>query len=76
MLGFVGSKAIGVKYTFRAVCVHEVQFWLTDNGATFTPAAFQPWPQFAGLDVSEQDPSRIVGGLQDNGSQRSWNSSG
>jgi photosystem II stability/assembly factor-like uncharacterized protein len=48
----------------------------TDNGATFTPAAYQPWPQFGGLDVSEQDPSRIIGGLQDNGSQRSWNSSG
>ena len=50
----------------------------TQNGAsgTWTPAAYQPWPQFVGLDVSEQDPTRIIGGLQDNGSQRSWNDSG
>ncbi len=50
----------------------------TTNGAagSWAPAAYQPWPQFDGLDVSEQDPSRIIGGLQDNGSQRSWNRSG
>jgi len=50
----------------------------TSNGAagSWHPAAYQPWPQFAGLDVSEQDPTRIIGGLQDNGSQRSWNNSG
>jgi len=50
----------------------------TQDGAigSFAPAANQPWTQFAGLDVSEQNPSRIIGGLQDNGSQRSWDSSG
>ncbi len=63
------------------------QVYLGDDGGFYTsttngvsgswhPAAYQPWPQFAGLDVSEQDPSRIIGGLQDNGSQRSWNDSG
>jgi hypothetical protein len=46
------------------------------GASTFTPAAFQPWTQFDGLDVSEQTPSRIIGGLQDNGSQRSWATSG
>lgn len=50
----------------------------TQNGAvgSWNAAPYQPWPQFDGLDVSEQDPSRIIGGLQDNGSQRDWNSSG
>jgi hypothetical protein len=50
----------------------------TTNGAggSFTPAPYQPWTQFDGLDVSEQNPSRIIGGLQDNGSQRSWDSAG
>ena len=50
----------------------------TQDGAvgSFVPAVYEPWPQFDGLDVSEQDPSHIIGGLQDNGSQRSWNSSG
>jgi len=43
---------------------------------SFIPAPYQPWTQFDGLDVSEQDPSRIIGGLQDNGSQRDWNSAG
>ncbi|MDQ3986421.1 MAG: glycosyl hydrolase [Actinomycetota bacterium] len=32
----------------------------------------QPWVQFYQIDVSEQDPSRINGGLQDQGSVRSW----
>lgn len=32
----------------------------------------QPWSQYAGLDVSEQDPGRFIGGLQDNGSIASW----
>jgi hypothetical protein len=35
-------------------------------------ATYEPWTQFDGLDVSEQDPARINGGLQDNGSVRSW----
>lgn len=33
---------------------------------------YQPWVQFYQIDVSEQDPSRINGGLQDQGSVRSW----
>jgi hypothetical protein len=50
----------------------------TQNGAvgSFVPAPYQPWTQFGGVDVSEQDPSRIVGGLQDNGTQRNWDNSG
>jgi photosystem II stability/assembly factor-like uncharacterized protein len=39
-------------------------------------AVYEPWTQFDGLDVSEQDPSRINGGLQDNGSVRSWGNGG
>jgi photosystem II stability/assembly factor-like uncharacterized protein len=31
-----------------------------------------PWNQFYGVSVSEQDPTRIAGGAQDNGAQRSW----
>jgi photosystem II stability/assembly factor-like uncharacterized protein len=46
----------------------------TAAGATnsWLKASYEPWTQFDGLDVSDQDPSRIVGGLQDNGSVRSW----
>ncbi|MBV9526593.1 MAG: exo-alpha-sialidase, partial [Candidatus Dormibacteraeota bacterium] len=53
-------------------------FTSTHNGTpgTFVPATYEPWPQFDGLDVSEQDPTHIAGGLQDNGSQRSWDSNG
>jgi hypothetical protein len=32
----------------------------------------QPWSQFGGVDVSQQDPTRVIGGLQDNGSQADW----
>ena len=39
---------------------------------SWVKAKYEPWTQFAGLDVSEQDPTRINGGLQDNGSVRSW----
>jgi photosystem II stability/assembly factor-like uncharacterized protein len=39
---------------------------------SYVKATYEPWTQFDGLDVSEQDPSRISGGLQDNGSVRSW----
>jgi photosystem II stability/assembly factor-like uncharacterized protein len=46
----------------------------TSGGApdTWQKATYEPWTQFDGLDVSEQDPTRINGGLQDNGSVRSW----
>jgi hypothetical protein len=58
-------------------------FYRSDTGgaiATYTKATFEPYTQFYGVDVSEQDPTRIVGGAQDNGSLRSyptdWNSHG
>lgn len=41
------------------------------NG-TWKKARYQPWMQFFTIDVSEKDPTRINGGLQDNGSVRSW----
>jgi photosystem II stability/assembly factor-like uncharacterized protein len=45
-----------------------------DNGAdmSWTHAKVMPWNQLFTLDVSQQDPSRINAGLQDNGSVRSW----
>ena len=33
---------------------------------------YQPWVQFYQIDVSAQDPKRMNGGLQDQGSVRSW----
>jgi Sortilin, neurotensin receptor 3, len=44
------------------------------NGAngSWTKATVEPWSQFYSVAVSEQDPTRIAGGLQDNGSQRTW----
>jgi photosystem II stability/assembly factor-like uncharacterized protein len=47
----------------------------------FTKATYQPITQFYSVDVGEQDPSRLVGGTQDNGCLRSfagadWNSFG
>jgi hypothetical protein len=48
------------------------------NGAsgTWTEALNEPWTQFYSVDVSEQDPARVVGGAQDNGCLRSWDSAG
>jgi hypothetical protein len=48
------------------------------NGAsgTWTEAQNEPWTQFYTVDVSQQDSRRIVGGAQDNGCLRSWDSSG
>lgn len=45
-----------------------------ENGAvgSWVASKKQPWLQFYTIDVSEQDPSRINGGLQDQGSVRSW----
>ncbi|HEX3493384.1 MAG TPA: hypothetical protein VHU92_28870, partial [Streptosporangiaceae bacterium] len=44
------------------------------NGATgtWTHAQVEPWNQAYHISVSQQDPSRIVAGLQDQGSIRSW----
>jgi photosystem II stability/assembly factor-like uncharacterized protein len=46
----------------------------TQNGATgtWTHAQVEPWNQAYHISVSQQDPSRIVAGLQDQGSIRSW----
>ncbi len=46
-----------------------------DSG-TFTEAANEPWTQFYTVDVGEQNPDRVVGGAQDNGCLRSWDSTG
>lgn len=45
-----------------------------ENGAdgSWIHGKYQPWSQFFTIDISEQDPSRINGGLQDQGSVRSW----
>jgi hypothetical protein len=53
-------------------------YWSTGNGAngTWTEALNEPWTQFYTVDVSEQDTARVVGGTQDNGCLRSWDSSG
>ncbi|MDQ1711257.1 MAG: hypothetical protein QOE45_707 [Frankiaceae bacterium] len=43
-----------------------------DNGATWEHGEYMPWNQLFSVDVSQQRPARIVGGLQDNGGNRSW----
>ncbi len=45
-----------------------------DDGAneSWTKGTDQPWSQYSTVDVSTQDPSRFIGGLQDNGSPASW----
>ncbi|MGH3368222.1 MAG: WD40/YVTN/BNR-like repeat-containing protein [Nocardioidaceae bacterium] len=43
-----------------------------DDGATWTKAEHEPYTQFYTLDVGQQDRSRIVGGAQDNGCNRSY----
>jgi photosystem II stability/assembly factor-like uncharacterized protein len=48
----------------------------TDNATTFAEAANEPWTQFYTVDVGEQHPERLVGGSQDNGCLRSWDSTG
>ena len=48
------------------------------NGSNdiWTAAVNQPFTQFYSVDVSEQDSSRLVGGAQDNGVNRSYNGTG
>ncbi|MUK88950.1 glycosyl hydrolase [Ornithinibacillus sp. L9] len=46
-----------------------------DNGSVtneWVKATYEPYTQFYTLAVSHQDPSRLSGGTQDNGSIRSW----
>ncbi|HEV2889653.1 MAG TPA: hypothetical protein VGX28_04695 [Frankiaceae bacterium] len=47
-----------------------------DNGTTWTHGTYMPWNQLFSVDVSQQRPERVVGGLQDNGGVRSWDSEG
>jgi hypothetical protein len=47
-----------------------------DNGKTWEHGTYMPWNQLFSIDVSQQDPSHIVGGLQDNGGNRSWDPDG
>ena len=48
------------------------------NGSNdlWTAAISQPFTQFYSVDVSEQDSSRLVGGAQDNGANRSYGGTG
>jgi photosystem II stability/assembly factor-like uncharacterized protein len=39
---------------------------------TWTKGSYEPWTQVYTVAVSNQDPSRVAGGTQDNGSIRSW----
>lgn len=43
-----------------------------DDGLTWTKAVSEPYTQFYTVDVGQQTPSRIVGGTQDNGCNRSY----
>ncbi|MDX6197738.1 MAG: hypothetical protein QOJ79_889 [Actinomycetota bacterium] len=48
-------------------------FYRSDNnGASFKHGEYMPWNQLFSIDVSMQDPRRIVGGLQDNGGNRNY----
>jgi hypothetical protein len=49
-------------------------YYSTQNGAsgTWTHAQVEPWNQIYHLSVSQQDPLRLVAGLQDQGSYRTW----
>jgi photosystem II stability/assembly factor-like uncharacterized protein len=43
-----------------------------NGGSPWTFATVQPYTQFYTIDVSEQNPNRVVGGAQDNSCLRSW----
>ena len=45
-----------------------------NGGSSWTHSSDEPWSQYVSVDVSEQDPSRFLGGLQDNGTRASWTS--
>lgn len=47
-----------------------------DGGKTWDHGEYMPWNQLFSIDVSQQDGRRIVGGLQDNGGNRSWDRDG
>ena len=43
-----------------------------DNGVTFTHGEYMPWNQAFSVSVSQQDPRKILVGLQDNGGNRNY----
>lgn len=45
------------------------------RGVIYSHSPDAPFMQFYSIDVSQQDPARVVGGAQDNGSLRSWGGS-
>jgi photosystem II stability/assembly factor-like uncharacterized protein len=45
-------------------------------GADWTKATYEPYTQFYSVDVSQQDLTRLVGGTQDNGVNRSYSGGG
>lgn len=47
-----------------------------DNGALWQFGTYMPWSQLYTIDVSQQDPTRLVAGLQDNGVNRSYDAEG
>jgi photosystem II stability/assembly factor-like uncharacterized protein len=47
-----------------------------DNGVSWEFAEYQPFSQLYGLDVSVNEPEKVVGGLQDNGVNKSWSENG
>jgi photosystem II stability/assembly factor-like uncharacterized protein len=47
-----------------------------DSGSTWTRATVQPYTQFYSVDVSQTDATRLVGGAQDNGANRSYSGVG
>ncbi|MDT7550427.1 MAG: hypothetical protein QOE84_2821 [Actinomycetota bacterium] len=48
-------------------------FYRSDNnGVSFKHGEYMPWNQLFSIDVSQQDPGKIVGGLQDNGGNRNY----
>ncbi len=47
--------------------------FISDNGGrAWLRGTFEPWTQLYSVDVSRSDPTRIVGGAQDNGVNRSY----
>ncbi|HEV8555553.1 MAG TPA: glycosyl hydrolase [Actinophytocola sp.] len=48
----------------------------TDGDGNWAKAVYEPYTQFYSAAITPQDPSRISGGAQDNGSLRSWGPTG
>jgi photosystem II stability/assembly factor-like uncharacterized protein len=48
----------------------------SDGDSGWVKATYEPYTQFYSAAISPQDPSRVSGGTQDNGSLRSWGPNG